>query len=153
MHDADAEIIKAFEKTRNVTIELAKRIPAGWLSRTPDGEGAPLNALLCHAGCGEAGWLHIFGDGGPRHVPPPADIHAIVDAMRVSQQRTLAFFQKNDAQAMSQTFAWTDESGQELEWHGRERLLYLIAHETHHRGKIVLALRQWGFDRFPFIPF
>ena len=154
MNDADREILDDFVKTREKTIDLARRVPEDWLGRTPDGEGDPLSVLLCHAGCSEA-WkmTNVLRDGGPQHYPHPSTTDEIATLIADCRDRVVSFFSADDGAPMERTYSFTDEDGRANEWTGRNRLMYFLLHEVHHRGKIVLALRQWGSTDVPFLPF
>jgi len=154
MNDADREILDNFVRTRNKTIELAKRVPEQWLARTPDAEDHALSYLLSHAGTSGAWWMEdVMRDGGPAGHPSPDTTAEIAEVMETYRDRVVSFFAADDGAAMGRTFPFTDEDGRINEWTGRNRVLYFTLHETHHRGKIVLALRQWGMTDIPFLPF
>jgi len=155
MNDADREILNHFSRTRAKTIELAERVPADLLERTADGESHPLCWLFRHIAGGCDWWMHFVmrdGKGGP-----PAELRsdrdAIVAAFHASRERVMAFFEADHGQAMNRTFSFKEKDGSIATFVGRDRVLYLTDHEIHHRGKIVLALRLWGFDEIPFLPY
>ncbi len=155
MHPADRELLDHFLRTREKTIELLECIPDEWLSRTPAGENSPLHHLLAHAGStGTHSWmLNVLRDGlADRHLFP-VEKSALKAEMQYWRDRILAFFTAEDGANLGRVFHFIDEHGERLEWTGRNRLLYFIDHEVHHRGKIVLALRQWGVEGLPFFPF
>ena len=154
MNDADREILDNFVRTRNKTIDLVRRVPDEWLQRTPDAEEHPLSVLLSHAGASEA-WkmANVMRDGGPGEHPSPNTKAEIAKAIETYRDRVRSFFTADDGAAMGRTFSFTNEDGRTNEWTGRNRVLYFTLHETHHRGKIVLALRQWGMTDIPFLPF
>jgi uncharacterized damage-inducible protein DinB len=154
MHPADQEILDHFRRTRDKTIELVERIPEELLDRTPTAESGPLLRLLAHAGCAEA-WrmANVFGDGGPERYDVPPDRAGLAAVMTQARDRVLAFFEANDGANLGRVFSDKKGDGTRRERAGRTWLLYYIDHEVHHRGKIVLALRQLGFTDIPFIPF
>ncbi len=154
MNDGDREVLDCFERTRAKTIELARRVPDELLGRTPDGEQHSVARLLCHAGCSGAWWMHhVMKDGGEPSQPWLDERDATIEAMTAYRDRVVSLFRADDGAAMGRVYSYTDEDGQTTEWIGRNRVLYYISHEIHHRGKIVLALRQWGFEDMPFLPF
>jgi uncharacterized damage-inducible protein DinB len=154
MNDGDREILDHFTRTREKTKELLRRVPEDWLERTPDGEKYSLGVLFQHTGCGEAWWMHaVMKDGGPQHYGPAGDTDSILERMETARGRVVSFFEEGDGRRMAEMFSWVDENGKTLEWQGRDRLHYFTDHEVHHRGKIVLALRQWGFEDIPFLPY
>ena len=154
MDEGDREILDCFVQTREKTIQLAQIVPDELLGRTPDGERQLMARLLCHAGCSGAWWMyHVMNDGGEQSQPWLDERDAILDALRDYRDRVVSFFSADDGAAMSRVFSYKDEDGTETAWTGRNRVLYFISHEIHHRGKIVLALRQWDFDGIPFLPF
>ncbi|MHB9027108.1 MAG: DinB family protein [Armatimonadota bacterium] len=155
MHASDRELLDHFLRTREKTIELLDCIPEEWLSRMPPGESHPLYYLLAHTGSTGTHWwvCNLLKDGlEDRHIFPTEK-----DALRVEMQywreRIMTFFTVDDGANLGRVFSYVDEEGVRREWSGRNRLLYFIDHEVHHRGKIVLALRQWGIERLPFFPF
>jgi uncharacterized damage-inducible protein DinB len=152
----DREILAEFDRCRAVTIELLKRIPPAMLKRTAAGEEVPLGLLFQHIAAAVDGWMaRCMKDGGPMPGPRPARPPAraaIVRSLEASKLRLLVFFRSRGGAPMSAIYR-SERGGKSYRFTGRDRVTYLTQHEVHHRGKIVLALRQWGFTKIPFIPF
>jgi uncharacterized damage-inducible protein DinB len=162
MNEADREILECFTRTRHRTMELVRQTPTEWLSRRADGEHHPLGWLYMHIAEGVDWWLQYCMKHGQRVRWKPADEQnpaAILAAMEASMKKLVEFFEADDGARMGQAFDLdlrtlpTPEDGPVQHYVGRNRVLYLTAHEIHHRGKIVLALRQWGMNQIPALPF
>ena len=153
MHPADREILQHFHQIRRRTIDLLDRLPEELLSRQAEGEGLPLGRLFRHIATVVDGWLEHFlmdGQGMPSYADDKASLRAALESTAV---RLATFFEADDGARMSQEYPTTlDTDGTPVVWSGRDRVLYLTAHEIHHRGKIVLALRQWGSAEIPPMP-
>jgi uncharacterized damage-inducible protein DinB len=153
MDDADREILDHFARTRDQTLRLAERVPEDWLARTAKGEEHTLGWLLAHCGCGTTWWLHnVLRDGQPPVLERDGDKAWVLEVLRTTRSRLVAFFSADDGEPMGRIFSFVDPDGTTSRWTGRDRVLYLTDHEVHHRGKIVLALRQWGFKDIPSLP-
>lgn len=152
--DADREILADFVRTRDKTIELLARVPAEWLSRHAEGERHPLGKLFEHIAGATTWWMHrVMRDGGGiKPAEANTDPAAIREFLVVTRDRLTIFFGANPA-AMGASYAYPRPDGATRPLTGRWCVLYLIQHEAHHRGKIVLALRQWGCNDIPFLPY
>jgi len=154
LNDGDQEILEHFIRTREKTIELVRRTPEELLTRRAEGEGGPLNRLFIHIATGVDWWMHnVMRDGRGRAPGYGRDKNGILQALAASRDRLISFSSVGDGERMGQTFSRAEENGSTRQWAGRDRVLYLTDHEVHHRGKIVLALRQWGFTDIPFLPY
>lgn len=150
MNDSDRQILDHFTHTRGQTIELARWVPEDLLTRTADGEDHPLGWLFLHIPDGVDWWMHhVMRDGGPWPPGYKRDKDSVIAALGASRDRLVSFFDAADGTPMAQTFTFDDPHEDTGRWVGRERVLYLTDHEVHHRGKIVLALRQWGRSDYP----
>ena len=153
MHPADREILKHFRQIRQRTIDLLERIPEEMLTRQAEGEALPLGSLFKHIAYVVDSWMDDFlqdGRGRPKY---PDDKVAILAALESTADRLFSFFEADDGRRMAEEHPTTlDIGGAPVVWTGRDRVLYLTDHEVHHRGKIVLALRQWGFGDIPPMP-
>jgi uncharacterized damage-inducible protein DinB len=152
MTAADREILKHFRQIRQRTIDLLERIPEEMLIRQADGEALILGKLFKHIAYVVDGWMEeLMGDGKGR--PKYADDKAsILAALESTAERLVSFFEAEDGRSMEDEYDTTLDNGTPVLWTGRDRVLYLTDHEVHHRGKIVLALRQWGFEDIPPMP-
>lgn len=153
MNDADREILKHFRQIRRRTIDLLERVPEEMLTRQADGEAVPLGKLFKHIAYVVDGWMEELmrdGKGLPRYGHDKASILA---ALESTAERLVSFFEAEDGRRMAEEYptVLADEVTPVV-WIGRDRVLYLTDHEVHHRGKIVLALRQWGFGDIPPMP-
>ncbi len=153
MDDGDRAILDHFAGVRDATCELLSRVPEEMLGRRAEGEERPVEWLFAHIADGVDWWMHnVMHDGRGVVREYHHDRPSILRALRNSKDRLLAFFEAAGGRHMGETFTFEDADGTCTEFIGRERVLYLTAHEVHHRGKIVLALRQWGFKDFPPLP-
>ena len=155
MQDADQVILDQFRAVRNRTIELAHDVPAHLLEHRLYEGGPTVARELLHIADGVDWWMtHAFEDGGPWPPQYESTPAGVVAALEASRDRLLRFFEADHLAAMDRVFVEHDpDATEELRWLGRERVLYLTSHEVHHRGKLVLALRQAGFTEVPFMPF
>ncbi len=156
MNTGDREILDHFFRTRKKTLELFLRVPEDWLTRKADGEDMTLGWLFMHIADGPDWWMNYCMQDSMGWKYPgngPFDKNAIDKALNASLKRVLGFFESEEDR-MNKRFELAPEKREEDEsWLGRNRILYLADHEVHHRGKILLALRQWGTTDFPFMPF
>lgn len=153
MHPADREILKHFRQIRQRTIDLLERIPEEMLARQADGEGLPLGKLFKHIAYVVDGWMEDFMGDGKGRVRYGDDKAAILAALESTAERLVSFFEAEDGRELGREYPTTlDDGVTPVLWTGRDRVLYLTDHEVHHRGKIVLALRQWGFGDIPPMP-
>ncbi len=149
----DREILDAFDRARAKTIALLKIVPAKSLARKADGEDVSIGELFHHIAATVDGWMtRCMQDGGAMPGSYEPSKPAISKALSASRKRLLAYF-KNDGGAMMDRVFTPSRQGKVYRFTGRNRVSYLTQHEVHHRGKIILALRQWGVDDIPFMPF
>lgn len=153
MHPADREILDHFLRIRERTIDLLVRIPDDLLDRTAPGEDRPTRRWFVHLARVVDAWLDelmLDGGGKPEY---QFDRDGLVEALRLSARRLVTFFEADDGLKMAEVYNTTlADDVTPVTWIGRDRVLYLTDHEVHHRGKIVLALRQWGFADIPVMP-
>lgn len=153
MDAGDKEILADFKRASDKTIELLQAVPAKLLKKQADGEDENLAKLFHHIAATINGWMmKCMEDGGP---PPPAfksDKATLAKHLKAAQARVLKFFRAKAGKTMSAVYR-PKRGGKTYRFVGRGRVLYLTQHEVHHRGKIVLALRQWGFTKIPFMPY
>lgn len=162
MYNADREILDHFSRTRGKTIELLQHIPRHWLLRTAAGEDHSLGRLFAHIASAVDFWMErCLHDGGEASLADDGDKASLIKSLEASRDRLIRFFSVEDGAAMERIYvrppgtrAEAFQVGDRVEqFTGRNRVLYLAQHEAHHRGKIVLALRQWGFEDIPFLPY
>jgi len=153
MDAGDREALDHFVRTRKSTIELLERVPDDWLARKADGENMTLGWLFMHVARAPDWWMEYCMQDGKGWQRPGAGVFArdtIQDALSSSIDRVLAFFEREGEDLMGKKFELVPEKSEgEGSWSGRNRVLYLADHEVHHRGKMVLSLRQWGMSDFP----
>ncbi|MBI3461631.1 MAG: DinB family protein [Planctomycetes bacterium] len=153
MTEGDREILDHFVRTRGKTIELLKRVPDDWLRRQADGEEHSLGWLFGHIAHGVDFWMErCMRDPRTLLAVDERDKASILSALEASRDRLVSFFTAEDGAPLGRAFTRVKNNVEET-FVGRNRVLYLTQHEAHHRGKIVLALRQWGFSDIPFLPY
>ncbi len=157
MNVSDREILDHFIRTRQRTIALFKQVPIDWLERKVDGEDMTMGWLFMHIADAPNWWMHYCMQDGKGWKCPSNDSFdpsSINDALANSLKRVQEFFELEEGIHMNVEFELPPEKREgEGCWIGRNRILYLTDHEVHHRGKIILALRQWGMKDIPFMPF
>lgn len=149
----DKEILADFDRARSKTLALLKATPAKLLTRKPEGEDATLGEMFHHIAAVNDGWMaRCMVDRGPMPSAYAPSKPAISKALSAARQRVLRYFKSDGGAALDAAFT-PSRQGKVYRFIGRNRVCYFTQHEVHHRGKIILALRQWGVADIPFMPF
>lgn len=153
LSEGDREILADFDRARGKTIALLKSVPAKMLARKADGEDVTLGELFYHIATTADSWMaRAMADGGPMPPAYSGTKPSISKTLSASRKRVLNFFKADGGARMDKVFA-PSRQGKTYRFVGRNRVCYFTQHEVHHRGKIILALRQWGVTEIPFMPF
>lgn len=136
-----AGIVDTWRRHSDILLYLLAKIPAKGLAALPSGSrGRDVALQFHHLDRVRRGWLHIHATGqrpelarADKGKPPTAA--QLRSALTESGKEVAAFLSRAlRGEARTRMFG-----GQPLRYLG-----YLIAHESHHRGQIMLALKQSG---------
>jgi uncharacterized damage-inducible protein DinB len=135
------QLIAAWRRHNEILLFLLENIPSAGLSAVPlASRGRTVAAQFAHLDRVRRGWLHYHSTGerprGERadkdRLPTKAQL---ARALAVSGRDVEAFL----GRAIREDVRPRMFGRQVVRWIG-----YLISHESHHRGQIVLALKQNG---------
>ena len=154
--NVEQEIVEAFEQSGQITEYLVTVLPRRlWQQPSPTGHGRTIAAMVAHI----HGVRKTFAKMGGAAVPPS------LDRMRVTQTQARRALRQTNA---ALTTLFRDSLGRgEARLRGLPRrsinmMAYLIQHDAHHRGQIMLRARElghtftgadvmriWGWKRLP----
>jgi len=144
--ELEQQVLNAWRRHNEILLHLVRSVPAEGFAALPTGSrGRDVARQFNHLNRVRLAWLHYHqtakrpvlprSDAGPR--PTRAQL---TGALAASGKGVSGFAERClRGEARPRMF------GREIvRW-----LAYLIAHESHHRGQIVLALKQSGFRLSP----
>ncbi|HET7617337.1 MAG TPA: DinB family protein [Vicinamibacterales bacterium] len=137
--DATQELLEEFERGGRVTEYLIGRIPARLWQQPPVSEGRTIAAIVAH--------IHsvrkTFGKMGGASTAPSLDRKTVSPAEAKRALRTT-----NDAltSLFRDSLARGEARVRGLPRRTVNMMLYLTQHDAHHRGQLMLRLREFGHD-------
>jgi len=135
------QVLQAWRVNAAININLVKAIPQKGFDAVPlASRGRTVAKQLAHMQRVHSGWLKYNGwrlsrDARPLHRNAKLDRQKLTAAFRASGAAVEAFLRERLQSGKRIGFF----QGKPIRW-----MCYLIAHDSHHRGQIALALKQNG---------
>ena len=139
LDDLIEQLLETWRRHAEILLDLLDAVPRGGMKAVPtDSRGRTVGAQFAHIDRVRQGWLQLHATGVRPKLdrvdtdkpPTKAQIRKVLKASIKEVDQYLAKALRGDAK--------TRMFGQNpVRWLG-----YLIAHESHHRGQIMLALKQ-----------
>ena len=140
-NELTSQLLATWRLHNKILIYLLSQIPKKGLSAHPSGsKGRDVTAQFAHLHSVRIAWLHYHRTGeGPKRkgldtLKPPSRHKLMKDLQTSGKDIELFLAEACENNARPRLFG-----RQVVRWVG-----YLISHESHHRGQIVLALKQSG---------
>jgi len=139
--DIIQQILETWKRHQRILLYLLEKVPAGGFTAVPAGSrGRDVARQFAHLDRVRRGWVRYHRTGKRHALPrydkgPPPSRAQLKATLRGSGTEVERFLRD----ALAGTARPRLFGRQVVRWMG-----YLIAHESHHRGQILLALRQSG---------
>jgi uncharacterized damage-inducible protein DinB len=139
--DLGARLLSAWRRNNEILVLLLEHVPPGGLAAVPAGSrGRTVAAQFFHLNRTRLAWLEYFETGrqpkpekfDPAHPPTKAQLRSMLRASGRDVEKFLA-------RAFAGEVKVRLFSGDPVRWFS-----YLVAHDSQHRGQILLALKQSG---------
>ncbi len=141
------EVLATWKRHQQILVTLLQRIPEKRLVALPapskgsDGRGRDVARQFAHMNRNRLGWLHFHATGARPELPTSSK------GERPGKKELQAAL-KDSGKRVEELLARALRKEARIRLFGKSPvrwLGYLVAHESHHRGQILLALKQSDF--------